>query len=68
MKFTMRHRFFESAPPETFTEDTAPDWLTSCNTIPGSTMDSRWFWEDHVLTLKVGETVDTDFQTITRIE
>jgi len=31
-------------------------------------MDGRWFWTDHVLTLNVGDSVDTDFQTITRID
>ena len=49
-----------------FTEDTAPDWLTSKNTIKGSTMDSRWFWEDRVLELGVGESISTDFYKITR--
>jgi hypothetical protein len=50
-----------------FTEADAPDWLTSKNTVQGSTMDARWFWTSHVLTLKVGESVKTDFQLITRI-
>lgn len=51
-----------------FNEDTAPDWLTSKNTVEGSTMDMRWFWKDYVLTLQVGEFIDTDFHRITRIE
>jgi hypothetical protein len=51
----------------TFDETTAPDWLTSKNTIKGSTMDQRWYWEDHVLTLNVGDSVETDFNEITRI-
>jgi len=50
-----------------FDQNTAPDWLTSSNTVPGSTMDYRWFWNERVLTLKVGESVNTDFQTITRL-
>jgi hypothetical protein len=54
--------------PTVFSEATAPDWLTSRNTVRGSTMDHRWFWDDHVLTLQVGESISTDFQTITRIE
>jgi hypothetical protein len=54
--------------PEEFTEETAPAWLTSCNTVPGSTMDNRWFWEERVLTLEIGEYIDTDFTRITRIE
>lgn len=53
---------------ERFGVDTAPDWLTSCNTIKGSTMDNRWFWKEHVLTLEVGQSVDTDFRTIKRIK
>lgn len=67
MKFRMTHRFFASAVPEEFCETSAPDWLTAAKTIPGSTMDARWFWKDHVLTLPVGGSVDTDFQTILRI-
>lgn len=51
-----------------FTEETAPDWLTSCNTVKGSTMDNRWFWEERVLALEVGESVQTDFSKITRLE
>ena len=54
--------------PTVFSEANAPDWLTSRNTIRGSTMDHRWFWEDHVLTLQVGQSINTDFQTTTRIE
>lgn len=51
-----------------FTEHDAPDWLTSKNTVPGSTMDMRWFWNDHVLKMEVGDVIYTDFQEITRIE
>lgn len=53
---------------EFFTEENAPKWLTSEDTVKGSTMDYRWFWNDYVLTLKVGETINTDFRTIKRIE
>jgi hypothetical protein len=67
MKFSMRHKIFENTIRE-FDENTAPDWLTSKNTVKGSTMDDRWFWNEHVLTLEIGETVHTDFQEITRIE
>jgi hypothetical protein len=52
--------------PETFTEESAPSWLTSYRAVKGSTMDERWFWNDHVLTLDVGESVETDFTKITR--
>jgi hypothetical protein len=64
----MKHRFFKDAPLVEFSELTAPKWLTSEKMIKGSTMDGRWFWNDHVLKLKVGESINTDFQKITRIE
>lgn len=51
-----------------FSETDAPLWITSENSIKGSTMDNRWFWKDYVLKLDVMESVNTDFQTITRIE
>lgn len=65
--FELRSLFSENTPAETFTEATAPDWLTSRSTVRGSTMDMRWFWESHVLTLAVGKSVDTSFNKITRI-
>ena len=68
MKFSMKHTTLEGGAPTLFTDDTAPDWLTSCTTVKGSTMDNRWFWNDHVLTLEVGESVKTDFQLITRVK
>lgn len=67
MIFEMTHKIL-AGKPERFTETTAPDWLTSNKTRPGSTMDSRWFWNDHVLTLGVGQSVETEFRVITRIE
>lgn len=66
MKFEMTHMYANS-PPETFDEHTAPKWLCEGGRID-STMDNRWFWNNHVLTLKVGETVNTDFQTIIRVQ
>lgn len=63
----MTHQIFEKCPPVFFDETNAPDWLTSTNTILGSTMDMRWFWEK-VLVLDVGQTIDTDFNTIERIK
>ena len=66
MKFKITHQIHNSK-PEYFTETTAPNWLTSCNTVKGSTMDDRWFWNEHVLTLEVGKEIETDFQLITRI-
>ena len=66
MIFEMTHNFFSGVTAQ-FSETTAPDWLTSVKTVPGSTMDYRWFWVDHVLTLDIGQSVKTDFQTIKRI-
>ena len=66
MLFSMTHNFFGCV-PDIFRETDAPDWLTGASTIPGSTMDSRWFWQDHILTLNVGESIKTTFRTITRI-
>lgn len=66
MLFEMKHRFLNTKPVK-FSELNAPDWLTCVNTIKGSTMDCRWFWNEHVLTLKINESVNTDVQTITRI-
>ena len=63
--FQMTHLIFKGTPVP-FDEDTAPMWLKEGG-IAGSTMDNRWFWNDHVLTLEVGETIDTDFWSITRI-
>ena len=69
-KFEMVHLFF---PPsicekEVFTEETAPSWLTGSGKPKGSTMDNSWFWEGHVLTLRVGQSIKTDFRKITRVE
>lgn len=63
--FEARHKFFKAV-LERFSERDAPDWLTGSKTVPGSTMDCRWFWRDHVLALQVGASVETDFWVITR--
>lgn len=65
-KFRM-HALYSPLSVQEFTEHTAPKWLTSEDTVKGSTMDRRWFWNEHVLTLKVGQSVKTDFSKITRI-
>ena len=49
-----------------FNEDNAPYWLRYGGR-QGSTMDNRWFWEDYILTLVVGQQINTDFNKITRI-
>ena len=66
MQFIMRHKFLEKQKSEMFDENTAPDWLTSKNTIPGSTMDMRWFWEK-VQKLPVGGMIETDFNIILKL-
>lgn len=66
MKFVMTPLY--AGTPKEFSETDAPDWLTSKNTVRGSTMDMRWFWEDHVLKLPVGGVVLTEFQKIQRTE
>lgn len=47
-------------PPKEFTEDQPPKWLLST--------EYRWFYRQHVLTLGVGRSVETDFSRITRLE
>lgn len=61
----MTSLFFDTT--KEFTELTAPKWLCKGGR-KGSTMDNRWFWNEHILTLKVGEHKDTDFQRIERIK
>lgn len=68
MKFEMVHIFFNHLEPETFSELNVSDWLTGCKTVPGSTMDCRWFWKDHVMKIDVGNSIETDFRRITRVE
>ena len=67
MKFKMTHKVFKDNQPEYFTEKDAPEWLSSVNTVIGSTMDMRWWFEDVVLMLSVGDSVDTDFRVIERV-
>lgn len=63
--FELRSLVWRNLPPQRFTEEEPPGWLLGG--LPGSTMDNRWFWTGHVLTLAVGKTVDTDFSRIKRI-
>ena len=67
MRFRLTRNVYVNIKTE-FTHDTAPEWLTSERNVPGSTMDYRWFFRDHVLTLAVGAKVETDFSVIERIE
>ncbi|CAM0035192.1 hypothetical protein VPHD164_0026 [Vibrio phage D164] len=66
-KFTMTSSIFEDSPVVEFDEESAPEWLCKGGR-KGSTMDNRWFWNGHVLTLPVGGSVKTDFQLIKRIK
>lgn len=65
--FAMVHLYTKELKPKLFDESNAPTWLTSENTVKGSTMDNRWFWTDHVLKLDINESIKTDFQQITRL-
>lgn len=56
--FRMTHHVFEGL-VEYFSEMEPPWWLCG--------QEYLWFFEKHVLPLKVGESVDTEFRTITRI-
>lgn len=67
-RFKMTHKIWEEAEPIFFDETNAPFWLTGEKTVPGSTMDGRWFWNENVLKMVVGQTIETDFRSITRIE
>jgi len=58
MLFSMQHRFSHSI--EKFTDNDPPKWLISkCY---------NWWYTEHVLVLKIGNTISTDFRTITRIK
>ena len=65
-QFKIQSNLFTDNRPIYFSEYDAPIWLCEGG-VKGSTMDNRWFWNDHVLTLDANESVDTDFSTITRI-
>jgi len=57
MTFEMTHSIFGSM--KTFTEDNPPEWLVG--------KEYKWFWDDYVLKLSVGDGIETDFQEIRRI-
>ena len=56
----MSHRIMKNLDDEFFDENHPPKWLIK--------RDNLWFWNDHILTLPVNGSKDTDFRTITRIE
>ena len=51
-----------------FDEYNSPKWLNNDEAVKGSTMDNTWFWIEHVLTLAKGEKVESNFNTIERLE
>ena len=65
-EFKITHALIANSTPEYFNTATAPDWLCKGGR-EGSTGDMRWFWNDHVLVLKVGQYIDTDFRRIERV-
>jgi hypothetical protein len=60
MSFEMNHLFFstEVSPTEKFTSENPPDWLGN---------RSPWFWNERVLTLDVGASVETNVSIILRV-
>lgn len=58
--FKLCHTVHRRKPPIEFSDTDPPDWLLG--------IGFRWFWEEYVSTLQVGDHVETDFHKITRIE
>lgn len=58
-EFKMTHRFFENH-VEFFTEENPPWWLVS--------KDYKWWYDDYILELEVGEAKEGDFRKIERIK
>lgn len=59
MKFEIQHLFFESNIVEC-TEENLPSWLEH--------KDFKWWLDDFVLQLKIGESIESDFHKITKKE
>ena len=57
--FEMTHKFFDMK-SFIFTEKNPPEFLLS--------KVYRWWWDNYVMKLNVGESVDSDFQSIKRIK
>jgi len=58
-KFKMIHHIFENS-LEYFTDESPPKWLID--------REFKWFYDGYVMKLEVGNSVDTDFRKIERIE
>lgn len=65
-EFKIEHLFFDEG-VDVVNENTAPPWL-KYGGPKGSTTDNRWFWNDMVMNLRLGEIVCTDFRKITRVK
>ncbi len=57
--FSIKHRIIKYLEQENFSEDNPPKWMIH--------KEYKWWYTGHVLTLKVGDSIKTDFQEITRL-
>lgn len=58
-EFAMYHLFFKGE-PELFSERDPPDWLLH--------KEYSWWFDEHVLTLNVGQSIKSDFRKIVRLK
>lgn len=54
----MTHLIFTDDPAVTFTQDDPPEWLVH--------PENKWWWTEWVLSLKVDESIESDFRKIRR--
>ncbi len=64
MSFKITHLFMDSKPVYV-AGDQPPEFLVQRRS--NSTASEAWFWNDQVLKLSVGQSIDTDFHKFTRI-
>lgn len=57
--FELRHKFLGGLERQFTIENNFPDWLLR--------KENFWFFEEHVASLSVGQSIETDHHTITRI-
>lgn len=57
-EFKLEHLFFKGD-VQYFTELNPPVWLVS--------LEYKWWYKSHVLKLELGESIDSDFRRITRV-
>ncbi len=58
MRFKIEHLVFKNV-LQTFNEINAPEWMTH--------RDNHWWWEGYVLTLAIGDSIESDFHSVTRL-